>query len=129
LASAYEWNFVALSKDFRNLFDVTNMADKPLPKTAEHPDSSGTHMIHMTSPAGDVSNLEDKVNVIREWVTKAEDNTIEQPEPGGKKTVSYASSVTGRLNHGVSENQSFRYPWEAFLDVGFRCALSLGNKY
>jgi len=125
LATEYEWDFAALGKDSWNLSDSENITKSPLPKTVDRSNNSGTHMMNMVFPSENLDNLEGMENGVREWVTKARVNTPEQPGPDNKKAVSYLSLVAGRLNHAMDENKSFRFPWEAFTDVGFRCVLNL----
>jgi len=125
LATEYEWDFAALGKDSWNLSDSENITKSPLPKTVDRSNNSGTHMMNMVFPSENLDNLEGMENGVREWVTKARVNTPEQPGPDNKKAVSYLSLVAWRLNHAMDENKSFRFPWEAFTDVGFRCVLNL----
>ena len=65
------------------------------------------------------------LNHIQEWATRGDMNHQEKNEASAQENISYPSLVVGKsLDHG-SESKSFRYPWEAFPDVGFRCALNL----
>lgn len=65
------------------------------------------------------------LNHIKEWATRGDMNHQEKNEASAQENISYPSLVVGKsLGHG-SESKSFRYPWEAFPDVGFRCALNL----
>ena len=76
-------------------------------------------------------NLLSKKNVkknIKEWMTQEEMNQEDQNITGTKRKNSHSSLVFNIPHSSGSESKIFRYPWEAFTDVGFRCALSLGNE-
>jgi len=63
----------------------------------------------------------------KEWVTRGDTSQENRDEAGTRGDISYLSLVVDSSLSSRSESKSFRYPWEAFSDVGFRCALSLGN--
>jgi len=45
-----------------------------------------------------------------------------------QENIFYPSLVMVKSLGNGSESKSFRYLWEAFADVGFRCAISIGNE-
>ncbi len=65
----------------------------------------------------------------KEWVTRGDTGQGIRDEAGTRGDISYLSLVVANSLSSRSESKSFRYPWEAFSDVGFRCALSLGNEH
>jgi hypothetical protein len=62
---------------------------------------------------------------IKEWMIREEMNQEDQNITGTKRKNSHSSLVVNIPHSSGSESKSFRYPWEAVPDVGFRCALSL----
>jgi len=65
----------------------------------------------------------------KEWVTRGDTGQGNRDEAGTRGDISYPSLVVANSLSSRSQSKSFRYPWEAFSDVGFRCALSLGNEH
>jgi len=64
----------------------------------------------------------------KEWVIR---NDIWQEsiyEDQSKENIFYPSLVVATSQYPGQQFKNFRYPWEAFADVGFRCALSIGNE-
>ena len=116
LATEYEWDFAALGKYIKKS-DSENRVESPLPAAVEQVGSSETHMMHMVSPSEKTYNLEGIGDRVKEWITKTKDY----------KDISYPSLVTESFGHVAVENKRFRYPWEAFSDVGFRCVLNTEN--
>jgi formylglycine-generating enzyme required for sulfatase activity len=45
-----------------------------------------------------------------------------------KENIFYPSMVAATSQHPGLPFKNFRYPWEAFSNVGFRCAASPGNE-
>jgi serine/threonine protein kinase len=127
LATEYEWDFAALGHYIKK-FDTENKAEGPLSMAGEHVRSSETHMMNMMSPSGETYNVADARNNVTEWIAKEKNHILEQTGSTDKKTTAYQSLVTGKLNRGMVENKKFRYPWEAFPDVGFRCVLSATSR-
>nr|MBC8362515.1 protein kinase [Candidatus Desulfatibia profunda] len=62
---------------------------------------------------------------IKEWIQRSDKNQENRDEAMGKENLFYDSLVAGKSPSTKSELKQFRYPWEAFPDVGFRCAQSL----
>jgi hypothetical protein len=63
--------------------------------------------------------------IFKEWVTREEMNQENQNIADTKRKNSHESLVVNLPHSSGSESKRFRYPWEAFTDVGFRCTLSL----
>jgi formylglycine-generating enzyme required for sulfatase activity len=79
--------------------------------------------------AGNLFGVKDMGGRVKEWVTRVKDG--ERYRSGTASTVNkagYASLVLSISSKTESGLRSFRYPWEGFPDVGFRCALSIGDK-
>ena len=64
----------------------------------------------------------------REWLIRSDVGEENFNETGRKENIFYPSLVFDKSKHSGLKLKSFRYPWEAFLDVGFRCAMNIGNE-
>jgi formylglycine-generating enzyme required for sulfatase activity len=63
---------------------------------------------------------------VKEWVMRVKDDKrYRNGAASTVKTAGYASLVLSISSKTESGWRSFRYPWEGFADVGFRCALSI----
>lgn len=65
---------------------------------------------------------------IKEWVIRNDMNQVSIYEDKSKGHIFYSSLVVAMSQYPAQQFKNFRYPWEAFADVGFRCVLSLGNE-
>lgn len=106
-----------------------NNNDKPSTNNQMH-----THMMDMgsTFDAGKgqpkmLSPKEPGKN-IKEWVIRNDMNQVSIYEDKSKGHIFYSSLVVAMSQYPAQQFKNFRYPWEAFADVGFRCVLSLGNE-
>jgi formylglycine-generating enzyme required for sulfatase activity len=78
--------------------------------------------------AGNLFGLKDMGGKVKEWVMRVKDDKRYKSAtaaPSTVKTAGYASLVLSISSKTESGWRSFRYPWEGFADVGFRCALSI----
>jgi formylglycine-generating enzyme required for sulfatase activity len=76
--------------------------------------------------AGNLFGLKDMGGRVKEWVIRAKDaKRYRNGAASTVKTAGYASLVLSISSKTESGLRSFRYPWEGFADVGFRCALSI----
>ncbi len=66
---------------------------------------------------------------IKEWVIQNDTGKQSFYETGSKENISYPSLVVETSQYPGQQFKNFRYPWEAFADVGFRCAISLENAH
>ena len=148
LVTESEWDYL-LSKE--SLSDIIASADKAdsQPAITQHaPAGSETHlhMMNMDAPAGGGETLSSTsatqhapnetyagpaadtaydLKQIMEWAIRNDTDRKEMSTTGAQDNVGYSSIVIDKsLRHGTAF-KSFRYPWEAFFDVGFRCARSL----
>jgi serine/threonine protein kinase len=152
IVTEYEWDYVVSKKDYRSkIFQAKKTYT--LSKDAEEAsvkNETYTHMMHMDaqhgSKATDVNpaskqsatddtranisteklvGQKDMIEDLNEWVMQRDTDHGNQNKAGINGNISYSSLVVGKPLRSGSETKNFRYPWEAFPDVGFRCALSL----
>jgi hypothetical protein len=77
---------------------------------------------------GILFGLKDMGEKGKEWVIRVKDDKrYKSATAAPLKTAGYASLVLSISSRTESGLRSFRYPWEGFPDVGFRCALSVSN--
>ncbi|MDH4010928.1 MAG: hypothetical protein OEU55_09440, partial [Desulfobacterales bacterium] len=75
---------------------------------------------------GNLFGLKDMGGKVKEWVMRVKDDKrYRNGAASTVKTAGYASLVLSISSKTESGLRSFRYPWEGFADVGFRCALSI----
>ncbi len=96
-------------------------------------DSESVHMMHMQSGnhvnggnSGAAIRPEEADDTIKEWVVAVRDRQGKD----GQESGNYSSLVVGstRMKGGSPAHvvtKSFRYPWEGFFDVGFRCVAAI----
>ena len=91
----------------------------------------GDESVEAGSPAAAVSRanrfgLKDMGRRVKEWVIRAKDVERQGSESVATvKKAGYPSLVISISSQAESGLRSFRYPWEGFPDVGFRCALGI----
>lgn len=72
---------------------------------------------------------------IKEWVMSMEENQKSGEQPRNPQRGSYYSSLVIGESPSLKESRrqrifrNFRYPWEGFFDVGFRCVAGLNKSY
>jgi formylglycine-generating enzyme required for sulfatase activity len=65
---------------------------------------------------------------VKEWVMRVKDDKrYKSATAAPVKRAGYASLVLSISSRTESGLRSFRYPWEGFPDVGFRCAQSVNT--
>jgi serine/threonine-protein kinase len=137
LLTEYEWSY-AVQKGSISKSASASEGNKPLP-AGESNSSMSEHMSEMmlmhsqenraasketaTSAGEPLSRKIEGDEKVKEWVIRAADVSAGESE---SKQVSYPSLVLSVSSGPTGEHISkgFRYPWEGFIDVGFRCALS-----
>ncbi len=93
-----------------------------------------THMMDMDSSSDDnvtklkPSTPEKPGENFREWIIQNDTGKKNLYGSGSKENISYPSLVVATSQYPGQQFKNFRYPWEAFADVGFRCVISLGNE-
>ncbi|MEW6670677.1 MAG: bifunctional serine/threonine-protein kinase/formylglycine-generating enzyme family protein [Thermodesulfobacteriota bacterium] len=139
LLTEFEWDYAAANNLFVDEAPVSN-ADAPV-SLEGHP-----HMA-IPAPGGENTRLrpsdQKKVvdetlpqkpvvdsgvqiyskNIPREWVILTEAVMVRKGEIIDSKP--HKSLIANKLLGTGKESKSYRYPWEAFVDVGFRCASSV----
>jgi len=129
LATEDEWDYVISKKDFRRkilsarkTYKLKSNIEKTSTVNEIH-----THMINtredIKSEAG-ISMIGEGED-IKEWIKGADTNQEFLNETSGQENLFYDSLVAGKSPIAGPELKQFRYPWEAFPDVGFRCAQGL----
>lgn len=110
LLTAHEWDYAITQKLLSD--DIGLSPQQGEGKTAPH--------IYSGSPIIQYN----KRNVPKEWITRniAEFKDVDKNGPAGSDL--HTSLVVNKsLGTGIG-SKSYRHPWEAFADVGFRCVLT-----
>ena len=143
LSTEYEWEYAAIKGSSGSVaFSESQQATSP--PGGEEADSRAadhiTQMMRMHAPAeqttpdstsgqispGNLFGLKDMGGKVKEWVMRVKDDKrYKSATAAPVKTAGYASLVLSISSKTESGLRSFRYPWEGFPDVGFRCALSI----
>ena len=132
LVTESEWDYLLSKKSFFTYLDKysqaytsTKASGDPLPGTETH-----THMMQMepSSVDSEASVHTPPEHLTRQWVARSKLNLNKRSETGGQQDIPYPSLVVGKPYEKGSASRFFRYPWEAFSDVGFRCAKTLGSE-
>jgi len=66
--------------------------------------------------------------IFKEWVIQNDKWQESIYEDESKENIFYPSLTVATSQYPAQPFKNFRYPWEAFADVGFRCAISIGNE-
>ncbi len=66
--------------------------------------------------------------IFKEWVIRNDTRQKSIYEDESKENIFYPSLTVATAQYPDHPFKNFRYPWEAFADVGFRCAISIGNE-
>jgi len=156
LVSESEWDYLSLKKSLRSIIASADKTYSQSVVTSEASASPETHihMMHLDAasdgketgvnpPLGSSEKDDTSVRIAvdnisvpkgikkdyKEWVTR--ERTIHGNNNTGtaKGGATYQSLVVEKSFGSGPELKTFRYPWEAFSDVGFRCALNLGKEY
>ena len=67
-------------------------------------------------------------DIFKEWVIRNDTKQESIYEDESKENIYYPSLMVATSQYSGQPLKDFRYPWEAFADVGFRCAISIGNE-
>jgi len=113
LLTEHEWDYAVTQKLFSD--DTRMSPQKVEDKTAPHM-YSGSPIIQYNGR-----------NVPKEWVTRPAAVFKDVNKNGSTGSDLHTSLVVNKsLGTGI-ESKSYRHPWEAFADVGFRCAQTLNE--
>jgi eukaryotic-like serine/threonine-protein kinase len=145
LPTEYEWEYAAIKGSSRSVAFSESQPGTSPPGGAEadsRPADHITQMMRMHAPAeqttldstsGQISagilfGLKDMGGRVKEWVMRVKDaKRYRSGTASTVKTAGYASLVLSISSRTESGLRSFRYPWEGFPDVGFRCAQSVNT--
>ncbi len=145
LPTEYEWEYAAIKGSSRSVAFSESQPGTSPPGGAEEDSRAADHitqMMRMHAPAeqttldstsGQISagilfGLEDMGGRVKEWVIRGKDaKRYRSGTASTVKTAGYASLVLSISSRTESGLRSFRYPWEGFPDVGFRCAQSTSD--
>ncbi len=136
LLTKFEWEYLASRhmipnehalKD--NNSNLQNDKDKMSIGSQMH-----SHMMDMNTtfnPGKDQSmppELKELGKNFKEWVIRNHTEQKNIYENESEDNIFYPSLVVATSQYPDQQYKSFRYPWEAFSDVGFRCAANPGDK-
>ena len=127
LPTEQEWRYAASPDRGQN-----ETASAMEASSDSQPENKNMHEIHMGDQKGGMMGPIDKTpsamgdnrsslsNIDRQWVVRIGPTSLDTA-PGRKtKDATYPSLIIGS-----DQATNFRYPWEGFPDVGFRCVLSV----
>jgi len=125
LLTEYEWDYGVAGNLLAG--DAASSDNETPAPTDAHP-----HMTPASPRGGDetlprmsssIPNVQKYAKeVSKEWVIRADPAIDQEGETQGSKPH---KSLIANINSGAGrESKAYRHPWEAFADVGFRCALS-----
>jgi serine/threonine-protein kinase len=126
LLTEHEWEYAEQKGIIQKRVSHDDPGSTPSDSVKKQVSQSSEHMMdahhRIEEDSSSASEQSLKGKSPKEWVVRAESK---QDIKSDKQQVSYPSLVIGGSSVSGSEIRSFRYPWEGFFDVGFRCALSI----
>jgi len=129
LVTESEWDYLLSNKSLLTDIDKDNQAHTSLQASEDAPAGTEAHtrMMHMEPSSGgsEASVHTPPEHLTKQWVARSKANLNKRNETGGQQDTFYPSFVVNEPSEQGSASKFFRYPWEAFSDVGFRCARSL----
>lgn len=155
LVSASEWDYLSSRTSLKNIIasaDETNPQPAIASGTYDRP-ATHSHMMHLdaasdsqetgTTPPLESSekynssvrmatgNISDPIGIkkeYKEWISQGNPIRGNQNTAPANSDINYQSLVAAKPIVPASELTTFRYPWEAFANVGFRCAQNIGRE-
>ena len=137
LLTEAEWEYVA-SKHL--IPGEETIAKKSYPPTKNNTDKTSTDSqmhAHMMDMNAAFNTGEDRPKTaaykeppknFKDWAVRVDAENVNIFRNESKENIFYQSLVVASARNPGQSFKNFRYPWEAFSDVGFRCAASPGNK-
>ena len=133
LPTALEWRYAASLKGVQ---PKTTAAIGDAPETET--DHQTMHQSHMVPPAGEkeaspparssaAGSRKALPDTIKEWVVRTRPNSHNGAQTDSAKNIEYTSSIVTPESPTGTDPVEFRYPWESFPDVGFRCVLNVAQ--
>jgi len=123
LPTALEWRYAASLGDAQQ--NTTAVIDDA---TKAELNLQTMHQSHMVPPAGKEGvNRQTSSDTIKEWVVRTRPYSHNEAQAGSIAKIEYTSSVIIPGLPVGTDPTEFRYPWESFPDVGFRCALNVAQ--
>ena len=136
LLTESEWEYVASKHMIPGTPSLGEKTDNPQinnDKTSTGNQMS-SHMMDMGATLnGDKSQSKttspkEPGKIFKEWVIQNDTWQESIYEDESKENIFYPSLTVATSQYPGQPFKNFRYPWEAFADVGFRCAISIGNE-
>jgi eukaryotic-like serine/threonine-protein kinase len=136
LLTEFEWEYLVSKHMIPNKQSLKEKTANPQNNNTKKStkDQMHTHMMDM-DPALNTGKgqsmtpaLKELGENFKEWVIRNNTGQRSIYEDESKENIFYPSLVVAMSQYPDQQFKSFRYPWEAFSDVGFRCAASPGNK-
>lgn len=139
LLTESEWTYVASKHLILGKAPLGKKADIPQIDTDRTSPASQmhTHMMDMHDTSGiDESRSRTPEHPVprepgenfKEWIIRNDMGQKSIYEDRPEENIFYPSLVVATSQYPGQQFKNFRYPWEAFPDVGFRCAISLGKE-
>lgn len=148
LVTESEWDYLFSKESLSDIIASADKADSPPAITQHAPADSETHnhMMNRDTPAGGsetsssppatqhapndtyarpAADTPYDLKQSMEWAIRNDTDRKEMSAAGAQDNIGYPSIVIDKSPRHEPASKSFRYPWEAFFDVGFRCARSL----
>lgn len=114
LLSATEWDYLFSRQSLRGVI------------VGETSSTRGeTNDTELRISAADISDMTTIEKNFKEWIIRDHTDPGSRIKNGSDKNDSYSSMIGGKFLLPESGLKSYRYPWEAFYDVGFRCAIGV----
>ena len=136
LLTEFEWEYLVSKQKIPNEQTLKENANNPQNDKDKKSVGSQMHahmmdmdttfnsgMGHAMPPA-----LKELGENFKEWVIRNHTEQKSIYEDESKENIFYPSLVVAISQYPDQQFKSFRYPWEAFSDVGFRCAASPGSQ-
>jgi len=136
LLTESEWEYVVSKQMIPSKQPSENKADNPQINNGKTSTGSQnyTHMMDMDATFDADKGQSKKPSPkelgenFKEWVIRNDTGQESIYEDKSKENIFYPSIVVATSQYPGQQFKNFRYPWEAFADVGFRCAISIENE-
>lgn len=136
LLTESEWEYVVAKNIIQGKQLLGEKTDNPQINNGNTSTGSQmhTHMMDMNATV-DTDKGQSKTpapkklgEIFKEWGILNDTRQKSIYEDESKENIFYSSLTVATSQYPDQPFKNFRYPWEAFADVGFRCAISIGNE-